>query len=216
MSRRGLWFAGLFACPLAGGALIAGVSLADATDNFLTADRCVACHKGVAAEDGTDVSIGFDWRASMMANAARDPYFHAAVRREIMDHPEAAVPPSRASARAAICRWPPWPRCRTGARGRSSPTSPSGTRTARTPVSQPTASPVRSAIRSSPTDSAPRPRSRHVSRSPPRRRPTGRPDLRPLRARRGRRRHHAFGDRLPPHAWANMSPRRGSVRRATP
>ena len=60
-------------------------------DNFHTADRCIACHKGVAAEDGTDVSIGFDWRASMMANSARDPYFHAAVRREVMDHPEAAA-----------------------------------------------------------------------------------------------------------------------------
>ncbi len=62
-----------------------------AADNFRTADRCVACHKGVSASDGTDVSIGFDWRASMMANAARDPYFQAAVRREIMDHPEAAA-----------------------------------------------------------------------------------------------------------------------------
>ena len=64
---------------------------ADPADNFHTADRCIACHKGVAAEDGTDVSIGFDWRASMMANSARDPYFHAAVRREVMDHPEAAA-----------------------------------------------------------------------------------------------------------------------------
>lgn len=60
-------------------------------DNFRTADRCIACHKGVAATDGTDVSIGFDWRASMMANSARDPYFQAAVRREIIDHPEAAA-----------------------------------------------------------------------------------------------------------------------------
>ena len=64
---------------------------ADPEDLFLTSDRCIACHKGVAAPDGTDVSIGFDWRASMMANAARDPYFHAAVRREIMDYPEAAA-----------------------------------------------------------------------------------------------------------------------------
>ena len=64
---------------------------ADPEDLFLTSDRCLACHKGVAAPDGTDVSIGFDWRASMMANAARDPYFHAAVRREIMDYPEAAA-----------------------------------------------------------------------------------------------------------------------------
>ena len=60
-------------------------------DNFRTADRCIACHMGVVAAGGVDVSIGFDWRASMMANAARDPYFQAAVRREIMDHPEAAA-----------------------------------------------------------------------------------------------------------------------------
>ncbi len=63
----------------------------DPTDNFHTADRCIACHKSVSAPDGTDVSIGFDWRASMMANSARDPYFQAAVRREVMDHPEAAA-----------------------------------------------------------------------------------------------------------------------------
>jgi len=63
----------------------------DPTDDFRTADRCIACHQGVSAADGADVSIGFDWRASMMANSARDPYFQAAVRREIMDHPEAAA-----------------------------------------------------------------------------------------------------------------------------
>ena len=62
-----------------------------AADNFRTADRCIACHKGVSTSGGTDVSIGFDWRASMMANSARDPYFQAAVRREVMDHPEAAA-----------------------------------------------------------------------------------------------------------------------------
>ena len=64
---------------------------ADPEDLLLTSDRCIACHKDLAAPDGRDVSIGFDWRASMMANAARDPYFHAAVRREIMDHPDAAA-----------------------------------------------------------------------------------------------------------------------------
>ena len=30
----------------------------------------------------------FGWRASMMANSARDPYWQAAVRREVIDHPE--------------------------------------------------------------------------------------------------------------------------------
>ena len=67
------------------------VTMADPADNFRTADRCIACHVGVTAADGTDVSIGFDWRASMMGNAARDPYFQAAVRREVMDYPEATA-----------------------------------------------------------------------------------------------------------------------------
>jgi hypothetical protein len=48
----------------------------------------MGCHNGLVAPSGEDVSIGSAWRASMMANAARDPYWHAAVRREITDHPE--------------------------------------------------------------------------------------------------------------------------------
>ncbi|HET9268444.1 MAG TPA: hypothetical protein VFO31_09775 [Vicinamibacterales bacterium] len=35
------------------------------------------------------MSIGADWRGSMMANSARDPYWQAAVRREMLDHPKA-------------------------------------------------------------------------------------------------------------------------------
>jgi hypothetical protein len=61
-----------------------------ADDLFRTSDRCLACHKGVTTSGGLDVSIGFDWRASMMANSARDPYWQAAVRREVTDYPEAA------------------------------------------------------------------------------------------------------------------------------
>lgn len=55
---------------------------------FRTSDACMACHNGLTTPSGEDVSIGFSWRASMMANSARDPYWHAAVRREVMDHPE--------------------------------------------------------------------------------------------------------------------------------
>lgn len=58
---------------------------------FRTADACMSCHNGLSAPSGEDVSIGTDWRASMMANAARDPYWHAAVRREIMDFPDEAA-----------------------------------------------------------------------------------------------------------------------------
>lgn len=51
----------------------------------------MACHNGLVTPTGTDVSIGTDWRATMMANSSRDPYWQAAVRREIMDHPHATT-----------------------------------------------------------------------------------------------------------------------------
>jgi len=57
---------------------------------FVTADRCIGCHNALVSDTGEDISIGSHWRASMMANAARDPYWHAAVRREIMVHPTAS------------------------------------------------------------------------------------------------------------------------------
>ena len=56
---------------------------------FHTSDRCLACHNGLRTPAGDDVSIGFAWRASIMANSARDPYWQASVRREDIDHPEA-------------------------------------------------------------------------------------------------------------------------------
>jgi cytochrome c551/c552 len=57
---------------------------------FATADQCLACHNNLVSPSGRDISIGYEWRSSMMANAARDPYWHAGVRREVLDHPEAA------------------------------------------------------------------------------------------------------------------------------
>jgi hypothetical protein len=55
---------------------------------FQTSDRCMACHNGLTTASGEDVSIGFKWRASIMANSSRDPYWQASVRRESIDHPE--------------------------------------------------------------------------------------------------------------------------------
>jgi hypothetical protein len=54
---------------------------------FSHSDDCLACHNSLTAPSGEDVSIGSAWRATMMANSARDPYWQAAVRREVMDHP---------------------------------------------------------------------------------------------------------------------------------
>jgi hypothetical protein len=58
---------------------------------FDTAHNCMACHNSLSTSAGEDISIGTAWRATMMANSARDPYWHAAVRREILDHPAAAA-----------------------------------------------------------------------------------------------------------------------------
>jgi len=58
---------------------------------FQTSDRCFACHNGLTTPSGEDVSIGLEWRASMMANSARDPYWQASVRRESLDHPASQV-----------------------------------------------------------------------------------------------------------------------------
>jgi hypothetical protein len=55
---------------------------------FRTSDRCVACHNGLKTHEDEDISIGLDWSASIMANASRDPYWQASVRRESIDHPE--------------------------------------------------------------------------------------------------------------------------------
>jgi len=80
------------------GVLLGGASMirlkaesgAGAKTEFRTSDRCVACHNGLKTRAGEDISIGFEWRASIMANSARDPYWQGSVRREAIDHPESA------------------------------------------------------------------------------------------------------------------------------
>jgi hypothetical protein len=72
------------ACTVWGGAMIATAERP--TVAFRTADTCVACHNGLTTRSGEDVSIGSDWRGSMMANSSRDPYWLASVRRETIDH----------------------------------------------------------------------------------------------------------------------------------
>ncbi len=57
---------------------------------FQTADRCISCHNGLVTKKGEDISFGVDWRSSMMAHSARDPYWQASVRRETLVHPAAS------------------------------------------------------------------------------------------------------------------------------
>jgi hypothetical protein len=85
---------------------------AHAAVSFETSDSCLACHNGLMTPEGEDVSIGVSWRASMMANSSRDPYWQASVRRETIDHASSTkaiqdecatchMPMARAAAHAA-------------------------------------------------------------------------------------------------------------------
>ncbi len=84
--NRAMWF--IAAAAAAYGA--AGSRSGDKAE-FQTSDRCLACHNELTTPSGEDVSIGFNWRSSIMANSSRDPYWQASVRRESTDHPQVAA-----------------------------------------------------------------------------------------------------------------------------
>ena len=58
---------------------------------FTHSDNCLACHNNLTTVAGEDVSIGAMWRATIMANSSRDPYWQASVRREAIEHPSHAA-----------------------------------------------------------------------------------------------------------------------------
>ncbi len=89
MTRRTL--SSFFALFIAAALFVAGAAVRareaqPPQPQFQTSDRCLACHNGLFTASGEDISIGFDWRASIMANSSRDPYWQASVRRETIDH----------------------------------------------------------------------------------------------------------------------------------
>jgi hypothetical protein len=60
----------------------------DRGEYFSASGACTICHDRLTDSTGEDVSIGAHWRSTMMANAARDPYFQASVRIEVLANPE--------------------------------------------------------------------------------------------------------------------------------
>src|SRR5262245_52422009 len=96
LALTALWAVMLVRTPSAQVARSAGDRGHDVTSvrgygtHFQTSERCFACHNGITSPSGEDISIGLGWRTSMMANAGRDPYWMAGVRRETIDHPSAA------------------------------------------------------------------------------------------------------------------------------
>jgi hypothetical protein len=60
----------------------------DRGELFSASGACAICHTRMVDKAGNDVSVDTLWRGSMMANAARDPYWQASVRVEIDTHPD--------------------------------------------------------------------------------------------------------------------------------
>jgi len=59
----------------------------DAAD-FSGSGTCSLCHDNLWDEAGNNVSITSHWRSTIMANAAKDPYYLAKTSSEIVHHPE--------------------------------------------------------------------------------------------------------------------------------
>ena len=55
---------------------------------FSGSGACASCHRNMKDEAGTDVSNDSLWRSTLLANAARDPYWRATVRSEVNQAPQ--------------------------------------------------------------------------------------------------------------------------------
>ncbi len=79
------------AIPATGETSRAGVPLSNFAGDFFSASgACAICHTNLKTDKGEDVSLDSFWRATMMANAARDPYWQASVQAEINGFPDLA------------------------------------------------------------------------------------------------------------------------------
>ncbi len=69
----------------------------DSGEYFIGAKLCNGCHGYDSTHlanldaNGNDVNVYDDWRSTMMANSARDPFFHAKVSHEITVNPSHAI-----------------------------------------------------------------------------------------------------------------------------
>jgi len=62
--------------------------LTDRQQYFSASGACSPCHTNMTDDTGADVSLDSAWRSTMMANAARDPYWLASLSAEVAAHPE--------------------------------------------------------------------------------------------------------------------------------
>lgn len=69
-----------------------GAEVTDATPSLFSGSaNCAFCHdrwgRGLTDQQGRDVSMGTDWRATMMANSFKDPLWRAVMESEVERHP---------------------------------------------------------------------------------------------------------------------------------
>jgi hypothetical protein len=67
--------------------LLGSVLASFSTSHFSGSGRCALCHSSLSDSAGNDVSIDSHWRSTMMANAAKDPFWQAKVSSEITRSP---------------------------------------------------------------------------------------------------------------------------------
>ena len=63
----------------------------DRGEFFTGSGTCAVCHTTQTDAAGNDVSLDSQWRSTMMANSARDPYWQAGVRGETLSNPDYAA-----------------------------------------------------------------------------------------------------------------------------
>jgi len=56
-------------------------------DYFAGAGACMMCHNAMTDNQGNSIAIVNDWRSTMMANAAKDPFWQAKVSHEVLVNP---------------------------------------------------------------------------------------------------------------------------------
>lgn len=81
----------LTAAAWLGPAGVQGAGQSDVSGDFRTSERCASCHGNLKTAKGEVLSFTTDAGSSIMANAARDPYWQGSVRREVTDHPESSA-----------------------------------------------------------------------------------------------------------------------------
>ena len=70
---------------------------------FATSGLCARCHSNLKDTSGEDVSIDSDWRSTMMANSAKDPFWQAKAHSEVLRTPKYK---SEIEKKCATCHMP--------------------------------------------------------------------------------------------------------------